>query len=161
MITAYISLGSNLNNPEQQIRTALVELNNIANTQLIKSSSLYRNPPLGNISQPAFINAVAELHTELTPENLFAELQKLELQHGRIRPSKQWSEARPLDLDILLYGDKKIASEHLTIPHYALMERNFYLFPLFEIAPELQFPGDGFLRDVIKSHRDDNLYKIS
>lgn len=150
MIKTYIALGSNLNDPIQQIHTAFIALNNIPDTQLVSTSSLYRSAALGVANQPDYINVVAELNTELTPERLLDELQKIELKQGRIRPSQQWGEPRPLDLDILLYGDVTMNTPTLTIPHAGMTQRNFVLYPLFEIAPDLRLPNGELLGDLVK-----------
>ena len=145
-ITTYIALGSNLNNPLQQLQSAISELNEIG--LINQTSSFYQNPPFGP-PQPDFINAVAELQTALTPIDLLAALHNIELQHGRIRTEER-NGPRTLDLDIILYGNEMVDSESLTIPHPRLFHRPFVLIPLYEIAPHLVFPNGQVLKDCIK-----------
>lgn len=149
----YIGLGSNINDPIAQIKTALVALNAIPETCNVQHSSLYRSTPLTldvnatAPSQPDYINAVAALDTRLEPMQLLAELQALEQRQGRTRGAQRWG-ARTLDLDLLLYADWQCKSEELTVPHPRLHERSFVLYPLFEIAPDLHVPGRGSVRDL-------------
>ena len=142
-VRAYIGLGSNLNNPAEQINKAVEALNNLPKSQLKKVSQLYPNPPMGPQDQPDFINAVAALDTELEPLELLKYLQKIEDQQGRERNIIQRWGPRTLDLDILLYGDVYLHTEKLTIPHPGLSYRNFVLLPLREIAPDLKLEKTG------------------
>ena len=149
MVTTYIGLGSNLDNPVQQVKQAISELSQTEGLTLGKTSSLYRSPPLGPPDQPDYINAVAEIATDLSPEQLLLNLQGIEQRHGRVRGAEKWI-ARTLDLDILLYGDKIITTDGLVIPHYGLYERAFVLYPLQEIAPDdLEIPGHGMLSQLL------------
>ncbi len=138
---AYIGLGSNLRAPVRQIQRALCALRQIRKTVLIHHSHLYRSKPLGAIRQPDFVNAVAALDTRLTAHELLDELQSIERRQGRERDGRRWG-PRTLDLDILLFGDERIATERLVVPHPGLPERSFVLVPLREIAPEL-WSADG------------------
>ncbi|MBI3771096.1 MAG: 2-amino-4-hydroxy-6-hydroxymethyldihydropteridine diphosphokinase [Gammaproteobacteria bacterium] len=144
-VVAYIGLGSNLDNPERHLSQACVDLANIPATQLQQVSSLYRSVPLGP-PQPDYINAVAALITRLSPQDLLANLQAIEQRHGRVR-EQHWG-PRTLDLDLLLYGDQVITTPDLTVPHTGLLERNFVLIPLFEIAPKLQLPDNQSLETL-------------
>jgi len=142
-VRAFIGLGSNLDDPEQQVRGACRDLQLLPKSALVSCSSLYRSRPLGPKDQPDFINAVAELRTELEPEALLGELQRIERGHGRVRGGEPWG-PRPLDLDLLLLGDRVIRSARLTVPHPRMTEREFVLYPLIEIAgPELDIPDHG------------------
>jgi 2-amino-4-hydroxy-6-hydroxymethyldihydropteridine diphosphokinase len=146
MVVAYIGLGSNLENPRKQIETALVELAELSNSHLDCVSSLYRSQPVGPQNQPDFINAVAKLSIGLEAEALLDSLQQLEQRHHRIREVR-WG-PRSLDLDLLLYGDQVINTSRLQVPHPEIVNRNFVLAPLKEIAPEdLVIPGIGALQD--------------
>jgi 2-amino-4-hydroxy-6-hydroxymethyldihydropteridine diphosphokinase len=140
----YIGLGSNLAQPAQQLRAALDAMAALPDTQLIAVSSLYASKPLGPADQPDYVNAVAALDTALEPLTLLDCLQQIELQQGRQRKAERWG-PRTLDLDILLFGEQRIDLPRLQVPHYHLQERPFVLYPLAEIAPDLQLP-DG--RDV-------------
>jgi len=156
----FIGMGSNLNDPVQQLTQACTEIAAVENIYLRKISSLYRNPPLGPPDQPDYVNAVVEIATALSPEALLAELQAIEEMHGRVRGGERWA-ARPLDLDILLYGEKIIRSEALTIPHLGLYERAFVLYPLMEIAPDLEVPGHGPLRKLVHNVDGSTLENIA
>lgn len=143
----YIGLGSNLADPEQQIRSAIEDIAAIKDTTLTQQSSLYSSPPMGPQDQPDYINAVVCIDTALPAHQLLDELQQIEQQHGRIR-KRHWGE-RTLDLDILLFADKVIEDERLSVPHPGMASRAFVLYPLAEIAPELSIPGMGKLRTLL------------
>jgi len=135
---AFVGLGSNLDNPVRQVESALGELDTLPQTRLLKRSSLYRTAPVGYADQPDFINAVAQLETELAAERLLEELQAIESRHGRVRTFP--NAPRTLDLDLLLFGEVVLQSERLTLPHPRMHERSFVLDPLREIAPDLKIP---------------------
>lgn len=143
----YIGLGSNLENPLQQIKTAIDDLQSLADIQVISVSSLYQSAPMGPADQPDYINAVLSLKTTLPAHQLLDVLQQIEQQHGRVR-KRHWGE-RTLDLDILLYGAETIDDERLKVPHPGIAQRAFVLYPLAEIAPELEIPGLGHLQDLL------------
>jgi 2-amino-4-hydroxy-6-hydroxymethyldihydropteridine diphosphokinase len=147
-VVAYIGIGSNLENPLNQIRQALQELESVPKTHCVAHSRYYRSEPLGPAGQPDYLNAVAALETSLSPENLLMKLQAIEEAHGRKRMLR-WG-ARTLDLDILLYGDLIQRDPHLTIPHPRLRERAFVLYPLLDIAPDLLLPGLGDLKTLVR-----------
>ncbi len=157
---AYIGLGSNLNNPEQQVFSALEEINRIKNTQLIASSSLYESAPLGPADQPDYINAVARIETNLSPNELLLELQTLENRHGRKRSATKW-QARSLDLDLLVYGDSVINENTLTVPHPEIRHRNFVLYPLHEVCANLSIPGLGLVSQLRAKCDKKGLLKLS
>ncbi|MEH2922627.1 2-amino-4-hydroxy-6-hydroxymethyldihydropteridine diphosphokinase [Samsonia erythrinae] len=141
MTRVYLALGSNLAQPLQQVRAALTALDAVPQTRIVRCSSLYRSRPLGPQDQPDYLNAVVELETGLAPEALLDRTQAIEREQGRERKAHRWG-PRTLDLDILLFGDAVIQTERLTVPHYDMKNREFILYPLAEIAPELVFP-DG------------------
>ena len=141
---AYIGLGSNLEMPAEQIKSALVDLNALPETALRKTSSLYSSPPMGPQDQPDYINAVALLETALKPHDLLDQLQKIEQQHGRLR-KRHWGE-RTLDLDILLYDAQMIEDELLSVPHPGLTQRAVVIYPLLEIAGDIPIPGQDSLQ---------------
>ncbi|MEW8507994.1 MAG: 2-amino-4-hydroxy-6-hydroxymethyldihydropteridine diphosphokinase [Candidatus Thiodiazotropha sp.] len=148
-LTAYIGLGSNLDNPRRQIETALQELSALRHIDLRKHSALYRTQPLGPQNQPHFINAVASLETTLDPEALLDQLQALERAHRRERGNGRWG-PRTLDLDLLLYAGRRIATQRLIVPHPEMVNRAFVLLPLSEIAPpDMEIPGMGRLQDLL------------
>lgn len=137
MTTAYVGIGSNLKDPRAQVLQAFRELDGLPQTRVVKKSSLYRSAPMGHRAQPEFINAVAQLETGLPAERLLAELHEVEARHGRERSFP--NAPRTLDLDLLLYGNARISSPTLTLPHPRMHERAFVLKPLLEIAPALPF----------------------
>lgn len=137
---AYIGLGSNLDQPVQQIKRALIALAGIPATRLIATSRLYGNPPMGPQDQPDYINAVACIETELGPHALLEVLQTIEDQQARVRSARRWG-PRTIDLDLLLFGDEIIDDVKLTVPHPDISQRTFVLVPLCEIAPDLAIPG--------------------
>ncbi len=142
MALAYVALGSNLANPIRQIKMAIHSLDQLPQSDLIQASSLYRTAPIGcEPDQPDYINAVALIHTSLEPFALLAALQQLELDFGRQR--LYFNSPRTLDLDLLLYDDKIIESEKLTVPHPRMHERAFVLRPLVEIQPLCLIPKKG------------------
>ncbi|NQZ88389.1 MAG: 2-amino-4-hydroxy-6-hydroxymethyldihydropteridine diphosphokinase [Colwellia sp.] len=140
MAKVYVGLGSNLSDPKKQIHLAVDALANIEHSQLTNISSLYFSRPMGPQDQPDYMNAVAEISTQLSPLNLLDELQAIERLAGRVRKDNRWG-ARILDLDILLFDNEIIHHERLTVPHYGLELREFVLLPLAEISPELILPN--------------------
>ena len=154
-VVAYVGLGSNLDEPEQQVRGGLRELDQLPGTRLVRQSSLYQSPPLGPPGQPDFVNAVAMLATSLEAHSLLDQLQGLEQQHGRER-GERWG-PRTLDLDLLLYGRDTIDSPRLQVPHPQMSRRAFVLVPLFELAPHLVLPGLGALVDAMQGIADQQL----
>jgi 2-amino-4-hydroxy-6-hydroxymethyldihydropteridine diphosphokinase len=154
-VCAFIGLGANLGDARATLAAALVELAALPDSTLRAASSFYRSAPF-EASGPDFINAVVCLLTRLAPQALLAELQSIERAHGRERP---WRNApRTLDLDLLVYGDERIAMPELTVPHPRLHERAFVLRPLAEIAPRTTIPGRGpvlqLLTGVAQQHVD-------
>jgi len=144
---AYIGLGSNLADPLAQLSRALQALDELPQTRLLKTSSLYRSAPVGYLDQPDFINAVAQLETELSPRALLDALLALELVCGRTREFKD--APRTLDLDVLMYDDLVHHEHGLTVPHPQMHLRAFVLLPLLEIAPDCVIPGVGAASDAM------------
>ncbi len=140
-VIAYVGLGANLGDPVQAIAEALHALGQLPDTELTRSSSLYRSAPVGYAAQPSFVNAVAELRTALPARQLLEHLLALEDSAGRRRSFP--SAPRTLDLDLLLYGEERIQEPDLSVPHPRMHERRFVLEPLVEIAPECAIPGNG------------------
>ena len=144
----YVGLGSNLNNPPDQLRLALKALSILPLTRRQKVSRFYRTQPLGRAWQPEYLNAVVQLSTRLQPLDLLDRLQAIELRQGRIRSGQRWG-PRTLDLDILLFGNRQMALPRLQIPHYDLVRRDFVVLPMLEIAPlGMQIPGLGRLSEL-------------
>ncbi|WP_331154260.1 2-amino-4-hydroxy-6-hydroxymethyldihydropteridine diphosphokinase [Steroidobacter sp.] len=144
---AYVALGSNLDQPLVQIELAFTALASLAKCRLVARSNLYKTQPLGPQDQPEFINAAAGLLTQLTARELLVELKRLERELGRELPVVRWGPRR-IDLDLLVYADAQISESDLTVPHRGLPERNFVLYPLRDIAPELLVPGHGRVRQL-------------
>ena len=145
-VLAYVGLGSNLDNPELQLRTALDELAHLPGSNLLRHSSFYRTPPWGSIEQPDFVNAVAEIETVLEPVKLLGELLDIERRAGRVRGGDQWG-PRVIDLDLLVHGDSRIEEDGLCIPHPRMFQRAFVLVPLAELNASLQLPKCGSIAD--------------
>ncbi|BET40933.1 2-amino-4-hydroxy-6-hydroxymethyldihydropteridine diphosphokinase [Atlantibacter hermannii] len=141
MTRVYIAIGSNLASPLEQVNAALAALAEIPDSQIVAVSPFYRTPPLGPQDQPDYLNAAVALDTDLAPETLLDHTQRIELQQGRERKAHRWG-PRTLDLDIMLFGDRQIATPRLTVPHYDMKNRAFMLLPLVHIAPDVCFP-DG------------------
>lgn len=135
----YIGLGANLNKPKQTIEQAIAELDSIPDSKVIAVSKIYSSTPMGPSDQPDYINAVALLETSLSAHQLFSHTCRIEQLHGRTRTGEHWG-PRTLDLDILLFGNEKINDEQLTIPHYGLKEREFVIYPMLDIDPDLTLP---------------------
>jgi len=141
MNTAFIALGANLGDPAATVKAAFAALANLPDSRIVHCSSLYRTAPVGITEQPEFVNAVAQLETDLAPEALLDALLEIEQRFGRIRAERNGP--RTLDLDLLLYGDQFVSLPRLTLPHPRLHLRAFVLYPLAEIAPNLEIPGRG------------------
>jgi len=148
MHTAFIGVGSNLFEPQEQVMRALQALGSLPQTSLMKVSSLYRSAPVGYLEQPDFINAVAQVATILSPRELLDALLVLEKSFGRTR--EFINAPRTLDLDILLYDDLRYHEDGLTVPHPRMHRRAFVLQPLVEIAPGCVIPGLGSAGQILQ-----------
>lgn len=142
MVRAYVALGSNLDDPRAQVLRGFDALARLPQARLLRRSPLYLTPPWGIAEQPAFVNAVAEVETELAPLALLQSLLAIERSFGRERSGLRWG-PRTLDLDLLLYGDRVLKEDELVLPHPRLAERAFVLRPLADLAPSLHVPGQG------------------
>jgi 2-amino-4-hydroxy-6-hydroxymethyldihydropteridine diphosphokinase len=138
---AAIALGSNLDDPEAQVRRGFDEIAALPQTALRARSKLYRTAPVGYADQPDFINACALVETKLAPRALLEGLLAIERAHGRVRTMPNGP--RTLDLDIILYGDLAIDEPGLTIPHPRAREREFVLKPLRDVWPDALRGNDG------------------
>jgi len=165
MHQAFVALGSNLQNPVHQVEKALMALSTLPKTQLLKTSSLYKTAPVDcpqdadNSPVPDFINAVAEVQTELSAQELLLALHEIENEAGRVRPFV--NAPRVLDCDLLLYEDMVIQSDTLILPHPRMHTRGFVLLPLFEIAPQLSMPVHGKIESLISPELSKDIKKIS
>ena len=144
---AYVALGSNLDDPRAQVGRAFDALARLPDTRLVARSPSYRSPPLGPVSQPDFVNAVAGLLTQLAPRALLDALKSLEAALGREAPVVRWGPRR-IDLDLLVHGAARVEEPGLSVPHPGLAERAFVLLPLADVAPDLEVPGLGRVRSL-------------
>jgi 2-amino-4-hydroxy-6-hydroxymethyldihydropteridine diphosphokinase len=142
----FIGLGSNLGDRERNLLDAVRRLEEIG---LVRVSAFRDTDPVGVVDQPVFLNAVAELETELRPRELLARLLQIERELGRNREQEQRWGPRTIDLDLLLYGDEVIDEPGLTVPHPRVAERRFVLEPLHELAPDLVLPDGRPIKDLL------------
>lgn len=149
MKTVFVSLGSNIDNKQDNLQAARKEIAAIEGIQIKKESSLYITSPWGNINQEDFVNQVVKLKTDSDALELLHKFQDIEIKMGRQRKEK-WG-PRTIDLDILLFGDEVIESNELKIPHPHMFERLFVLVPLAEIESELVFPNGTRIREVLST----------
>lgn len=140
-VTAYVALGANLGDPVAQLRDGLAALARLPDTRVTAVSPFYRSAAVGYRDQPDFVNAVAALDTTLAPRALLEALLAIEREHGRVRSFL--NAPRTLDLDIVLYGDRRVVEDGLEIPHPRMHERAFVVVPLADIAPDVVVPGRG------------------
>jgi len=159
-VTAYIGLGSNLDQPLEHIKQAAEALNQIPQTQLLALSPLYQSEAVGPGEQPDYINAAAALSTQLSPLELLHQLQAIENEQGRQRGPIRWV-ARTLDLDLLLFDNITLDTEELSIPHPRMTERNFVLFPLRDLAIHLSLtlslPDGRSIVDLAQNCNNDGI----
>lgn len=146
----YLGLGSNLSTPVQQLQQAIISLKELPKTHLLQTSSAYHSAPMGPADQPDYVNAVVRLATLLSPTELLSHCQQIELAQGRQRKGLRWG-ARTLDIDILLFNDQIIDTTALTIPHCGMKQREFVLYPLAEISPDLKLPCGNLLKSVLET----------
>lgn len=156
--TAYIGLGSNLASPMQQLTEACKAIRHSEDITLEAISPWYQSVAVGP-EQPDYINGAVKITTTLEPEALLDTLQAIELAHGRERKI-HWG-PRTLDLDILLYGDQQINTDRLTVPHAYMSERNFVVYPLADIAPNLTLPNGTTLTQLKLNLGEEGLRKLT
>lgn len=156
---AFIGLGSNLDQPAQRLSSALLAMARLPGLTLAHHSRLYTSAPIGPQDQPDYVNAVAELHSTLTPHALLHSLQALELAAGRQR-LRHWGE-RTLDLDILLIDDQHIDTPDLQVPHPQMSRRAFVLHPLLEIAPHCHLPDGTALGSFLSQVAEQTLSPLA
>lgn len=154
-IPAYVGIGSNLGDSRARVEAAFDALGALRDTRLEARSRLYRTRPFGPVQQDDFINAVAGVLTTLPPLELLAALRGIEAAAGRVR-AERWG-PRTLDLDLLVYGEQRIAEAELSVPHPGIAERGFVLAPLHDIAPTLDVPGVGRVEDLLRRLPDDGV----
>ena len=146
----YIGLGSNLENPPEQMRKAMRALAELPRTRLVTDSGLFLSKPMtaDATPQPDYYNAVAKIETELSAHELLDHLQHIELAQHRVR-RQHWG-PRSIDMDILMFDDLQMNDERLTLPHPGMLQRDFVLYPLQQIDDALEIPGHGMLSELIK-----------
>ena len=156
---AYVGLGSNLAHPRRQLARALTRLARLPRTSVVAVSPSYITAPIDAAQpQPDYVNAVAALSTSLAPRALLARLLAIERRHGRKRlTGMPRNAARPLDLDLLLYGRLRARTSTLILPHPRMHERAFVLRPLVDIAPAATIPGRGLARRRLRDVRDQRI----
>lgn len=147
MTLVYVALGSNLGDRLEHLNTALMQIDRLPAVSARQASSVYETDPMGPQDQPDYLNAVCRFAYADTAQVLLAQLQAIEVSHGRVRCTERWT-ARPLDLDILLFGDDIIDEPDLQVPHVGIAQRSFVLWPLLELDPDVQIPGLGAVSDL-------------
>lgn len=132
MVTCYLGIGSNLGNRKRQIKSAIVKINSLKNTRVLKVSKITETDPVGGpCGQPKFLNGALKIRTGLPPLALLKKLKKIERELGRVKSVRLGP--RAIDLDILFYADMIMNKRELVVPHPRMFERNFVLKPLSEI----------------------------
>ena len=150
----YIGLGSNIENPDMQIKNAIEALNELPESKVLMNSGYYRSKPMGPKDQPDYVNAVVEIETVWPADELLKKCQLIERNQGRVK-KRYWGE-RTIDLDILLYADQQINTDELSVPHPGIDSRDFVYMPLLKINPEIQVPGKGLLKKIVESASEKN-----
>ncbi len=160
-VRAYVAFGANLGDPAAALVSTLEHLAALPATRVIACSSRYRSAPVGVSGQPDYINAVVALDTGLSPRALLDALLDFERQGGRVREHHGGRNApRPLDLDLLLYGDTVLNEPGLEIPHPRMHLRAFVLQPLVEIAPDATIPGHGPAAALLAGVADQTITRL-
>jgi 2-amino-4-hydroxy-6-hydroxymethyldihydropteridine diphosphokinase len=156
---AYIGLGSNLSDPAAQVREALRGLASLPQTRCVAVSPLYGSRAMGLVPQPDFVNAAAGVLTQLTALELLRQLRHMEGKAGRPAVHEHWG-PRVLDLDLLVFAREQHTGAELVLPHPGVVERNFVLYPLADIAPDLEVPGSGRVRELLARVSADGLWPL-
>ncbi len=146
-VSVIVGLGSNLGDRNENMGRALDLLRELAGVNLLRVSRLRETDPVGGPPQGKYLNAVAEVETVIAPRELLARFHEIEANLGRVRTVRDGP--RPIDLDILFYGDEMIKEPGLEIPHPRMLEREFVLEPLAELAPERRHPLTG---NTVREH---------
>ena len=154
---AWIGIGGNLGDARATVEEAIAHLARLPQSQLLRSSSLYRTAPIDS-SGDDYVNAVALVSTSLTAPELLHALQAIELQHGRERPYR--NAPRTLDLDVLMYGEAQLEDEELIVPHPRMAQRAFVLVPMLEIDAQVRIPGLGAARDFLDAITDQPISRL-
>jgi 2-amino-4-hydroxy-6-hydroxymethyldihydropteridine diphosphokinase len=159
MVTVYLALGSNVGDRQKNLREA-IRLLTESGISIAKISSIYETEPVDYLDQAWFLNAVLEAQTDLPASQLLGTLRHIESQMGSKKPFPKGP--RLIDLDILLYGNETIAAPDLQVPHPRMLQRNFVLVPLAEIAPTLRHPAwPASVTDLVSRSPDQSVVRIS
>jgi 2-amino-4-hydroxy-6-hydroxymethyldihydropteridine diphosphokinase len=158
-VDAYIGLGSNLAHPRRRLALALRGLDRVPGIRIVAASRNYVSAPVDSVvTQPDYVNAVARVRTSLPPRGLLAALQRIERGQRRRREHERMRNLpRTLDLDLLLFGRRRIAIHGLVVPHPRMHRRAFVLRPLADISPALTIPGRGLARRFLHAVRDQRI----
>jgi len=159
-VKVYVALGSNLGDREAHLIQGAKDIEELEPCSGLVMSSIYETRPMGPQDQPDYLNSVCTFDCELEPAELLNELKLIERQHGRIQSTERWR-ARPLDLDILLFGDRLVDTPDLKIPHAGLADRAFVLWPLAELNETLQIPEHGDVQQLMKRCDSLDIRRIS
>ena len=159
MAQAFIALGANLGEPEKALLEAVKRIGEEDGIALKKCSSFYKTEPIDSTG-PDYVNAVLEVQTTLTPEDLLRKLLEIEQEFGRERPAGIHNAPRTMDLDLLLYEGEIRSGTFLTLPHPRMHERAFVLVPLCEISPEVEIPEKGKAKSFLPRLKDQGIEKI-
>jgi len=154
----FLGLGSNLNHPQEQLKSAIRQLSGAWGITLIRQSAFYCSKPWGGVKQADFVNAVIEIEFDAQPLDLLDRLHMIENNMGR-QKLRRWAE-RKIDLDILAFGSRVIDSTRLQIPHLHIAQRAFVWVPWLEIAPEFELPGQGELKQITQNFTKDPSLKL-
>ena len=156
---AYIAVGSNLQDPQAQVNLARQRLEGLPSTRCVVMSPLYRTHPFGPVQQADFVNAVAGVLTQLDPQQLLSELQAIEIALGRPAVHEKWG-PRVIDLDLLVFGRERRNEPNLVLPHPGIVERNFVLYTLADIAPDLDVPGLGRVAELKRRVSPEGIWPV-
>lgn len=159
MTLCFIGLGSNLENPQQQVTDAVKALSQLADSELLACSPWYGSTAIGPGQQNDYINGAVMLNTALSALDLLDQLQAIEQQHQRVR-IEHWG-PRTLDLDLLAYGDALIDHPRLSVPHPRIAERNFVIYPLYDLAPDLKLANGLCLKTLRQQCGSVGLHQLS
>lgn len=155
----YIGVGSNVDDPAVQVLIAISRLASIAAFQVVCVSPLYGSHPFGPVAQPDFVNAVVGALTQLDSRKLLTELQALERSLGRPARHQKWG-PRVIDLDLLIYGRERSFGGAIELPHPGIAARNFVLFPLADVAPDLDVPGLGPVAELAARVSREGIWRV-
>jgi 2-amino-4-hydroxy-6-hydroxymethyldihydropteridine diphosphokinase len=156
---AYVGIGSNLGDSRDRVARAFTGLGGLPQTRLVARSAVYSTTAFGPVEQGDFVNAAGGLVTRLPLDEFFEALRALEASLGRTPPRERWG-PREIDLDLLVFGRATRTDGRLTLPHPGIAERDFVLFPLRDLAPDLEVPGVGVVRDLVAAVRDRGMRRL-